>query len=114
MGINVTLNSTMQKLEKDHVVSWSFGKLFPEREIANNKKCPNKHGDVFDDVFLNLMNGDLIIPQITKNFHGKYYFRILKSGYSYMSGIYDVRVFGKYLRNITGSTVTHEAFLQNH
>ncbi|XP_023189247.1 T-lymphocyte surface antigen Ly-9-like [Xiphophorus maculatus] len=105
VGINVTLNSTMQRLEEYHVVSWLFGKLFPEREIANNKKCPNKHGNTFDNVFLNLTNGDLIIPQITKGFRGKYHCKVWKDGIPCHWRKFNIRVFDQVSApNITKST----------
>ncbi|XP_043968978.1 CD48 antigen-like [Gambusia affinis] len=104
VGSNVTLRSKLEKLEKDHLISWLFGLPFPEREIGNNKKCPSKHGDIFDKVFLNLTNGDLTIPQITKNFHGKYYCKFWKHGLPCHLRKFDVTVYDQVsVPNITKS-----------
>ncbi|MEQ2171930.1 hypothetical protein GOODEAATRI_015682, partial [Goodea atripinnis] len=93
VGTNVTMESGLQTLDKDHDVIWTKGRYCTGKEIASYRKCVVKYGDDFNNLFLNVSNGDLTITEITENFSRTYCVQMLKGRYPHIMDKHEVMVY---------------------
>ncbi|XP_041839274.1 SLAM family member 5-like [Melanotaenia boesemani] len=78
-GNNVTLNSGLQELDKDHNVMWTQGQDFSGDQIAQWKASIVTISESYQDILqMDPTTGDLVFLRVTKSLTGFYCVKILK------------------------------------
>jgi len=95
-GNNVTLDSGLKELEKDHNVMWTQGPDFGGKHIAQRIDSVIIIAESFQDILLlNAKNGDLTFLRVTTNITGFYCVKIMKGREPYILRQFHIDVYGK-------------------
>ena len=97
-GNNITLDTGVEELQKDHNVKWTQGSDFSGNLIAQWKNSIITIEKGFEGVLdLNPHNGSLTIIGVTQNYTGFYCLRMLLGDEPHVLMQYYITVYGRYL-----------------
>lgn len=99
-GVNATLDSGVDKLQKNHHIMWIKGQDFVGKPIAEWQNSVTFINESFKGVLqLNPYTGSLTIVRVTKTYGGFYCVKLLLGDQPHIRIKYSIKVFGRCFRS---------------